>query len=246
MSNPFAAWYPDPYAQPGASPSLRWWDGHQWTGHTSTPVGETASALAQAAAPSTSRSPLDLLAASAAQAIRRDLRTDETPLFVVQGLFKEALVACDHRCLVVKTGFMTGNSFGARVTSFSYVDIQAIQTRLGVTGMGYIEIVTAGFPSIERSYWANSRSKNVKNPNVDPAHAPNCLTTNKRSVQTIQPYIRQLEDLVRSAHSPPTGSGAAEASVSSQLESLVSLHRSGALTDAEFGAAKARLLGTNP
>jgi hypothetical protein len=46
------------------------------------------------------------------------------------------------------------------------------------------------------------------------------------------------------APAPDPSAGAAEPSMADQLNQLNALHEQGALTDAEFGAAKAKLLGT--
>ena len=43
---------------------------------------------------------------------------------------------------------------------------------------------------------------------------------------------------------PPSGGGAAEPSVTDQLAQLSQLHQQGSLSDSEFAAAKARLLGS--
>jgi hypothetical protein len=60
------------------------------------------------------------------------------------------------------------------------------------------------------------------------------------------PYVQKVRDRVGVArtqtYSPPPAQP--QADLSAQLASLAQLHSAGALSDAEFAAAKARLLGT--
>jgi hypothetical protein len=240
MSAP--GWYPDPTSPPPGR--LRWWDGGQWTQQVG-PIRTNDPAPLPPA--------LAILPQSVFEEANRVLGRGEPVLFSLVGIFKEALVACADRCVIIKTGFMTGNTFGARSTSFQYADIQAIQTRAGLTGMGYLEIVTAGFPSMERSYWADGRAHpSGRRPqglspsvNADAKHAPNCVSANKRLLASWQPYLAQLEQLIRDAHSTPSYRGqqpSAGLDIAAQIGQLLGMHQAGALTDMEFAAAKARLL----
>jgi hypothetical protein len=59
--------------------------------------------------------------------------------------------------------------------------------------------------------------------------------------------VAKLRELVAAAHTPAPASadgGASPASIADELAKLASLRDSGVLSDAEFDAAKKRLLGT--
>lgn len=73
----------------------------------------------------------------------------------------------------------------------------------------------------------------------------------KRSAQHADQQSAAQADQNTGTSTPPqgspgggAGSGAAEPSVSDQLAQLSQLHQQGSLSDSEFAAAKARLLGT--
>lgn len=69
-----------------------------------------------------------------------------------------------------------------------------------------------------------------------------------RNVSQQQRYNQQLQQRFDSTRRLPPPTPAAQAPARdtiTQLKELAELHDSGALTDAEFAAAKAKLLGTN-
>jgi hypothetical protein len=127
--------------------------------------------------------------------VRNELQPGEDVLFVLKGHNLEALVACADRCFIAKTGYWTGNTLGGRVTNFQYANIEAVHTRTGLVGVGYLELVTAGFPSRERSAWAKRGDKAR-----DPAHAPNCLVANQRL------FIKWSAQLAQAQGAGSTGS----------------------------------------
>lgn len=65
----------------------------------------------------------------------------------------------------------------------------------------------------------------------------------QKSFTLVEPYIQQLKGLVRRAHAPQAPGTLPEEDLVLKLERLAQLHRDGQLSDAEFDAAKRKLLG---
>lgn len=179
--------------------------------------------------------------------------------------WSQAIVALSDRLLVIKPGMAAGATFGARVTSFYYRDINGIEVNTGLVN-GVIEINTPSYQGTgQKDFW------NVRNEDKDPYKVTNCLPISKSNLKHYKPYIDRLRAIIReekqghmaspssqSRNSPssqleksplreteqeqttPTLKSAS--SLSSELEKLASLRDSGVLTDEEFQQAKKRLL----
>lgn len=158
-----------------------------------------------------------------------------------------------------------GATFGARVTSFYYRDINGIEVNTGLLN-GVIEINTPSYQGTgQKDFW------NVRNEDKDPYKVTNCLPIAKSHLKHYKPYIDRLRARIReekqghmaspsfqSKNSPnsqleraflketeqeqATPTPKSEISLSSELEKLASLRDSGVLTEEEFQQAKQRLL----
>src|SRR5580693_4387620 len=78
-----------------------------------------------------------------ADLLRRNLAPGERVLGQVIARYGHAIVATDHKVLVVKTGIMAGTTFGGKATSFDYRTIVGVETRSGF-GTAEFEIIAAG------------------------------------------------------------------------------------------------------
>jgi hypothetical protein len=71
------------------------------------------------------------------------LEANETVHIKLKGAFKEALVCTNKRVLILKTGFMTGQTFGSNVFQSSYRNITGVQVKKHLI-TGYFEFSAGG------------------------------------------------------------------------------------------------------
>jgi hypothetical protein len=88
---------------------------------------------------------LDRLHKKTRRVAERHLAGDEHVVTVFVGRSKQALVVTDRQILIVKAGSMAGagSSLKAKVASFSFANIAAINVHTG-PGMAALEVVSAG------------------------------------------------------------------------------------------------------
>lgn len=170
------------------------------------------------------------------------LGPDENVLIALVGSNGQALLALDDRLVIVKPGYMAGATFGAKVTSFPYRDISAIE--VNTTWMsGVIEVIVPGYDGRKpTSYWSNDKDK-------DPFKISNCLPIPKKAASAWQPHLDAIRQKIAQAkHAPshqtvaPSLAGQGENDFVASLERLQALRAAGALSDEEFQRAKERLL----
>lgn len=155
----------------------------------------------------------------------------------------QALIACPTRFIIGKAGTVAGATLGGLVTSFRYEDVTAIEVRKGPMN-GWIEILTPAYQGAPTAHFWSDDEKS------DPYKRPNCLPAPWKSIEQMTPYVQQLRDRAAAARTqtqvsaPVQPSTHPPADLPAQLASLAQMHSAGALSDAEFAAAKARLLAT--
>jgi hypothetical protein len=66
-----------------------------------------------------------------ADLLNRNMAPGERILGQVIGQSRQAVVATDHKVLVIKTGLMAGQTFGGKATSFDYRTIVGVEVRTG-------------------------------------------------------------------------------------------------------------------
>ena len=86
---------------------------------------------------------LNVLPPKTAKFAVEHIGSEEAVHVVLVGGGSQALIALDERLIIVKPGLMAGASFGARVTSFAYRDISAVEVNTGMMN-GVIEVITSG------------------------------------------------------------------------------------------------------
>lgn len=169
------------------------------------------------------------------RALRDNVRDPSEKILVsLNPAMGEGIVVTDRRVLIIKAGAYTGKGlFAASSKSFYFPDISSVDLRIGPLG-GHLQISTAGTREDREIAYASM------------SMAENAVTFNANG----KDIMRQVADLIRSkvaeAKAPRFAIPAAQEqkqSIADELAKLAELHKSGILTDAEYEAAKKKLLG---
>jgi hypothetical protein len=162
------------------------------------------------------------------------------------GLRGQALVALDDRLLVLKAGFMAGATFGGKAVSFPYQQITGIEVHHG-PATGVVIIQTAAYQgAASGGYWTQGKDSAWQ--------LPNCIPIVKKDAAAFEPSLARIRDRIATGVWPdgidpdPRPSDVATkveatSDLAAQLSTLRELHLSGGLTDEEFAAFKAKLMG---
>lgn len=164
--------------------------------------------------------------------LERNMQAGDAVRLCLRGDLGHALVCLGDRLLILKAGFHAGTTFGAMSATIYYADVTGIQVHTHLLS-GWIEISSPSFQGRERK-----RMRHPRTSDRDVYKLPNCVPINRRHVQAYGEALSELRRLVATTKrdTPPVG-------VVGELERLAALHREGMLDDAEFAAAKARLIG---
>lgn len=173
----------------------------------------------------------------------------ELPLFVIGGGSTQgALAAFEDRCMIVKTGGMTGimagAAFGGRLATFHYSQVTGIEYNSGMFN-GVLEILTPSYQgTANKDFWRGTNKGRNADSN-DPFTLSNCLPLDKATYKNVLPQIDQLRELVSRVHAPKgivLPAETASSSLADQLRELASLRDEGLLTEEEFAEQKRKLL----
>lgn len=183
--------------------------------------------------------------AKARKMLEQHCAPGEAPWFLLHSSGAGVLAAFADRCMIIKTGavtsLMAGSFGGARITTFPYREITAVEYNSGMLS-GVLEILTASYQgSANKDFWRGTLSPRNANSN-DPYTLSNTLPLPKAEYAEALPYLNQMRELVTKSREHPavsTSSAAPErGGLTEDLSALAALHASGALTDAEFAEAK--------
>ena len=168
------------------------------------------------------------------EALDTNLDPDEQVVVVITGASNQALIGTDRRAFVYKKGFMAGAAFGSEMTSWDYRNLVGVQLHAGMMS-GSVVLQAPGQSGSKTNYW--------KQGDDDPFKAPNAIPVS-RPFDQAEKGVAELRRLIAQAHAPVQAPAAAPQPVSfaEEIAKLADLRSSGALTDEEFAAAKARLL----
>ncbi len=165
-----------------------------------------------------------------------NLTAGETVAIKLKGAWKEVLVCTDRRVLILKSGFMTGQTFGSDLFQLPYAAIASAEVKFHLIS-GYFEVSAGGMQNTAKSVWSADR-------NADPAKSPNCVSLNSRAMantfRQACTFIMEKVAASRTVPAPPAQS--LETDIAGAIERLWKLHTDGALTRDEFEAGKAKLL----
>jgi hypothetical protein len=168
-----------------------------------------------------------------AKLLQANLLGGEEVDFYAQGDYDQTLVLTDRHVFVLKTGFMAGQSFGGKATSFDYGQIAAVEVRVSMMS-GIFEIRAAGLSVTDISRYGSGKDSARQAPNAIP------ITKNRADIfQEAARRIRERTDAVRSA---PSAIVAPQPDIPGQLKQLAELRDAGVLTSEEFDSKKAELL----
>lgn len=170
------------------------------------------------------------------------LSPSEQVLVKLKGAFKEGLICTDRRVIILKGGLMTGQVLGNNTFQQPYSNIAGVQVAFHLMS-GYVEVNGGGMQNTPKSYWSSDKK-------ADPAKAPNCVSLNsKRQAEK----FRQACSLILAKIDETRIGGLAQPSVPppsdntvdplATLERLGKLKDAGVITEEEFQAKKAEILG---
>ena len=189
---------------------------------------------------------LDILEKKRArEGVANALGGEDEVKFVLQNLGGYAFVAASDRLIISKFGVAAGASFGSRTSQFRYEDILNVAVNTGMVS-AVIEIQTAAHQGNSvGDYWGGLLSTG-KGTSKSPFEAENAFPCNKGDLKEWQPYLEELNSLIKAARQRESGTVGPAASgggdLAEQLQKISELHDSGVLSDEEFAMAKARLL----
>lgn len=160
---------------------------------------------------------------------------DQEQIFVkLKGAFKEALVCTDRRVIIIKAGFMTGNTFGSDLFQMPYGNVAGAQVNKHLL-TGYFEISAGGVQNQSKSFWQGGKSS--------PEKSPNCVSLNRQLFSVFGEAAKFIMNRVHTVHAgnPPESSPSA-ADGPALIEKLAAMKERGLLTEAEFAEKKAQIL----
>jgi Short C-terminal domain len=198
-------------------------------------AGEVAMAAPSPDEASAHPAEFQMLRGKVQQAVEENLAPGEAIRVIIRGAQGQAMIGTDTRVFVCEPGFMAGASFGAEVTSWSYLNLLGVQLHKGMVS-GSVVLQGPGQTGKKTSYWGQGDD--------DPRRMPNAIPIAKDWKQ-VQAGVARLRQLIDQKHAPaPVAPLAAPTplSVADELRKLADLRSHGILTDAEFQSQKARLL----
>jgi hypothetical protein len=189
-----------------------------------------------AVVPSSPAGPLDELPLKTRKHLDPQLYDGEEPIAVIKGASSQAIVAFPTRLFVVKPGLMAGATFGARVTSFDYRNITAIEVNKK-WATAVIEVIAPGYQGTMPTHFFSTKE------GQDPYKISNCLPIGRADADKAEPKLALIRQQINALHSPAGHQPPAQTNgVADELSKLADLRHQGVLSEDEFAAAKARLL----
>jgi hypothetical protein len=158
------------------------------------------------------------------------LGPDETVLTQMNGNFdSQTLVITNQRAIIIKTGFMAGQTLGGKVVSFPYEHITSVEVRSSML-TGVFEISAAGIQGVEKPVFGGDKGT--------ARTAPNAIPFNRKDAPKFQQGANLIRERCRQASAPT----AHPVSGADEIRKLAELRDSGILTEEEFQAKKTDLL----
>jgi hypothetical protein len=171
--------------------------------------------------------------------LRELLIAGESVEIQLKGAWKEALVCTDRRVLILKSGFMTGQTFGSNAFQVPYTNVATVEVKFHLM-TGYFELSAGGMQNVGKSYWSTNKDS-------DPSKAPNCISLNSRAqAARFRSACTFIMEKVGASHqpqvsAPPPAANPTE-SASSVIERLWKLRTDGAISQEEFEIMKQEAL----
>lgn len=174
------------------------------------------------------------------QSLENNLDPGERIRVIIRGVSGQAMVGTDTRVFVCKPGFMAGASFGAEVTSWSYLNLVGVQRHKGLAS-GSVLLQAPAQGGTKTSYWGKG--------DADPFKAPNAIPV-AGDWKAVDAGVARLRALIEARLERTLPQQAVQQpsvqqqplSIADELRKLAELQAEGTLTPEEFAAAKARLI----
>lgn len=188
----------------------------------------------------------------ATQVITQHCQSNERPWLVINSGSAGVLAAFDDRLMVIKTGavtsFMAGSLGGGRTATFHYSDVTGIEYNSGMLN-GVLEVLTPSYSGgAQKDFWKGSNKSRNADSN-DPWTLSNTLPLPKHLHAEALPHLNELRSRIAAAkrtvvvtQAPPPAAPAA-GGLAAEIAELAALRDAGVLSEDEFAAAKAKLLG---
>ncbi len=181
---------------------------------------------------------IEKVSTSLDKSIQSNLSPGEIVEVQLKGRWKEALVCTDRRVLIVKSGFMTGNTFGSNVFQLPYSNVAGCEVKTGFLS-AWFELNAGGMQNRPKKVWTT-------NPNEKPENAPNCVSLLEKPMiarfRQAASYILERNSAGHRGAAPLAPSP--QEDMMSALERLWKLKCDGALSQGEYDTAKATLIET--
>jgi hypothetical protein len=166
------------------------------------------------------------------RALNLALAPNEPVAVKLRGVYKEALVCTNTRVIILKAGWMTGQSFGTDMFQCPYRNVAGAQVNFHLV-TGYFELSAGGMQNTKKSFWNTNNT-------VSAAKAPNCVSISGRDraekFRKACAFIMHMTSRDASAGIQPSGDSI------NTLERLAKLRDAGVISAADFESKKAQIL----
>lgn len=173
--------------------------------------------------------------------LNQALGADDEVRFVLQNGNGWAVVALADRVVIARFGMAAGSTFGGRLSQFRYEDILNVNQNTALVS-AVIELHTPAHQgNAVGDFWSGFGSSGTSK---SPFEADNAFPCSKANLKEWGPYLEELSGYIRQARTPARSSSVPNDGIGDQLTKVADLHTQGLLSDDEFRAAKAKLLGS--
>jgi hypothetical protein len=162
------------------------------------------------------------------------LQPGEQPLVIIVGPSQQALVGTDQRLFVYKSGNKAGAMWRRKVASWAYADVADIQLLVGEKS-GSI-VVHPLVPDVHSATYGAAGHGSAQ-------QAPNAISLASRPGSLVESRVEFLRSMVAEARGGGAPLEETSGDIADEIRALGALHDEGAITDEEFRAKKAKLLG---
>lgn len=168
----------------------------------------------------------------AQEAVSSSMGEGESVVLAIPGENGSAIVATNHRIFVFKKGITSGAMFGRQLAAWDYSTIIGVEVKKGVTTTAIVLQVPGVAPVTKYRRYSNGPNSVWE--------APNAIMVGVRGIDR---EIIALQQLVARLQRTSGRPDAATPDPAEQIKNLSELRDQGLLTDGEFAAKKAQVLG---
>ena len=163
------------------------------------------------------------------------IHEDERVLDEIEGLRHQGAVLTDRRVIVAKSGVNAGAVFGAKVTSFPFDLVASIEVQ--TSGVRTVLIVQSAGDKSQSGFLSGRQLGN------DVWSSANTVPFNRGDRERAQKFAEHATRVRAEAVNSRGTAQSGTVSVADELQKLLVLKNDGILSEEEFAAQKAKLLG---